>query len=74
MNASSHNYNDIRVVVNAKDNGNTNTRNYTFGIDVTAPTIEVEYDNNDAQNGRYFKADRVATVTVTERNFSSESD
>ena len=73
VNASSHNYNDIRVVVNAKDNaGNTNTRNYTFGIDVTAPTIEVEYDNNDAQNGRYFKADRVATVTVTERNFSSD--
>ena len=73
VNASSHNYNDIRVVVNAKDNaGNTNTRNYTFGIDVTAPTIEVEYDNNDAQNGRYFKADRVATVTVTERNFRSD--
>ena len=73
VNASSHNYNDIRVVVNAKDNaGNTNTRNYTFGIDVTALTIEVEYDNNDAQNGRYFKADRVATVTVTERNFSSD--
>ena len=73
VNASSHNYNDIRVVVNAKDNaGNTNTRNYTFGIDVTAPTIEVEYDNNDVQNGRYFKADRVATVTVTERNFSSD--
>lgn len=37
--------------MNAKDNaGNINTRNYTFGIDVTAPTIEVEYDNNDAQN------------------------
>ena len=73
VNASSHNYNDIRVVVNAKDNaGNTNTRNYTFGIDVTAPTIEVEYDNNDAQNGRYFKAARVATVTVTERNFSPD--
>lgn len=73
VNASSHNDNDIRVVVNAKDNaGNINTRNYTFGIDVTAPTIEVEYDNNDAQNGRYFKADRVATVMVTERNFSSD--
>ena len=73
VNASGHNDNDIRVVVDAKDRaGNTSTRNYTFGIDVTAPVIEVEYDNHDAQNGRYFKADRVATVTVTERNFSPD--
>lgn len=71
--AASHNCNDIRVEVNAKDNaGNTNTRNYIFGIDTTAPVIEVKYDNNDAQNGRYFKAARVATVTVTERNFSPD--
>ena len=71
--AANHNYNDIRVVVNAKDNaGNTNTRNYILGIDTTAPVIEVTYDNNDAQNERYFKESRVATITVTERNFSPD--
>ena len=38
-------------------------------IDTTAPKVEVEYDNNDFLNEKYYKADRIATVTVTERNF-----
>lgn len=40
-----------------------------FTIDKTAPVIQVTYDNNEAQNGNYFAADRVATITVTEHNF-----
>lgn len=68
--AATHNYNDIRVVVTAEDNaGNINNRELRFGIDITKPTIEISFDNNDAQNGKYFKADRVATIVVTERNF-----
>lgn len=68
------NYNSIELTVWAVDNANngiseTNRAVYKFGIDVTAPTIEVSYDNNDAQNEKYFKADRIATVVVTERNF-----
>ncbi|WP_165052647.1 MULTISPECIES: Ig-like domain-containing protein [unclassified Adlercreutzia] len=40
-----------------------------FTIDKTAPTIDVEFDNNDALNGKYYKAARTATVTVTEHNW-----
>lgn len=71
--ASSHNYNDIQVVVNATDNsGNVATpARLAFGIDTTAPTISVKYDNDNAQNGKYFKANRTATITVTERNFDA---
>ena len=40
-----------------------------FTIDLTAPTISVSYDNNDAENGKYFDAPRTATVTIVEHNF-----
>lgn len=42
-----------------------------FTIDKTAPTVTVSYDNNASMNGNYFKADRIATVTVTEHNFDA---
>lgn len=72
--ANTFNYNDVKIYVWAEDNsGNMLTKSeaahYFFGIDITTPTIEVRYDNNDAQNEKYFKADRTATVTITERNF-----
>lgn len=68
------NYNSIVLTVWAVDNANNeiadaNKAIYKFGIDVTAPIIEISYDNNDAENEKYFKADRTATVVVTERNF-----
>ena len=40
-----------------------------FTVDKTAPKIEVSYDNNSVKNGKYFKADRTATITITEHNF-----
>lgn len=40
-----------------------------FTIDKTAPVITVEWDNNDVQNGKYYKAGRTATITVEEHNF-----
>lgn len=71
--AASHNYNNLRVLVTATDNaGFRSTGEYRFGIDITPPTISVTYDNNDAQNEKYFNADRTATVVVTERNFEAE--
>lgn len=42
-----------------------------FTIDKTAPTVTVSYDNNASMNGNYFKADRIATITVTEHNFDA---
>ena len=41
----------------------------SFTIDMTAPVITVNYNNNDAQNDRYFKEPRVATITIKEQNF-----
>ena len=43
-----------------------------FTIDTTKPTITITYDNNEAENGNYYKAPRTATVTVTERNFAPD--
>ena len=42
-----------------------------FTIDKTIPTVSVSYDNNSAQNGNYYKAQRVATIRVTEHNFET---
>lgn len=40
-----------------------------FTIDKTLPVINVSYDNNDVLNGNYYRADRVATITIKEHNF-----
>lgn len=44
-----------------------------FVIDDTAPTVTITFDNNDVKNGMYYAADRIATITVVERNFNNES-
>ncbi|MBQ8802262.1 MAG: hypothetical protein IJZ53_01315 [Tyzzerella sp.] len=43
-----------------------------FVIDNVDPIISVTYDNNNVANGKYYKASRTATVTITERNFRAE--
>lgn len=74
----SGNYNDMVLLIELTDRaGNKSYDYYVFGIDKTAPSIEVEYDNNagDSQSGTgtYFKANRTATITVSERNFNKEN-
>ena len=69
------NSNNIRGYVEFTDRaGHKETEDIIpFSIDKTVPTIKVVYDNNDFktyQGDKYFKADRTATITVTERNFS----
>lgn len=49
--------------------GTVNAKEFT--IDKTLPQISVSYDNNNAQNGKYFNNHRVATVTVREHNFDA---
>ena len=39
-----------------------------FTVEQTDPIIKVTYDNNDALNGNYYKAIRVATVVISEHN------
>lgn len=43
-----------------------------FIIDNTKPLISVEITNSDVLNGKYFAADREATVTVVERFFDKD--
>lgn len=73
IDASRFNSNFVMVEITAEDNaGNvrtTTTKEGAIRIDITAPKIDVSYSNNTADNGTYFKAERVATVTITERNF-----
>ena len=41
-------------------------------IDSVKPEFKVEYSNNEALNTNNYKADRVATLTVTEHNFKAD--
>ncbi len=43
-----------------------------FTIDKTTPLIDVSYDNNSPQNTNYYKEGRMATITITEHNFSAD--
>lgn len=61
---------NIVVYVKTVDNaGNENIKSVKLDIDVTAPVIGIEFDNNTDNNGNtYFDDQRTATVTITERN------
>ena len=71
-----NNSNNIKIEVKLTDRaGNVSTKVETLSIDKTKPTIKIEYDNNNhtTHNGtEFYKANRTATITVTERNFSPE--
>ena len=41
-----------------------------FVIDTTRPVLLLKFDNNDSRNGMYYKAPRMATIELVERNFS----
>ncbi|HBM98597.1 MAG TPA: hypothetical protein DD413_04155 [Ruminococcus sp.] len=65
------NDNDAVSYVNA-DNEDIQAISTEFTIDKTLPTVSVVYDNNNAMNGNYYKADRIATITVAEHNFVAD--
>ncbi len=66
---------DYRFTVDDTDlAGNVADAAYTsedFTIDRTPPVLSVSYDNNSASNGTYYRAARIATITVVEHNFSA---
>ena len=71
VDASKNNSNDIVIRVDAVDwSGNIASNTKELSIDTTKPEAILSYDNNDARNGKYFKADRNLTVTIKERNFN----
>ncbi len=62
--------NDVPVLASYTDNaGHTGQVEQKYNIDITKPTIQVEYDRNSPANGKYYNHTRTATVTITERNF-----
>ena len=72
-----NNSNNIKIEVKLTDRaGNVSTKKETLSIDKTKPTIKIEYDNNNHtthNDTEFFKANRTATITVTERNFNPEN-
>lgn len=70
VNSRLNNSNDVMIRVTAVDNaGNTSSKEEKLKIDVTKPEISVSYNINSPLNGKFYKDNRVATVTIRERNF-----
>lgn len=71
-----NNSNHVALYVQAEDKaGNVTRKVQEIAIDITNPTIALEFDNNNVQNEKYYKEPRTATVTITERseNFDPEN-
>lgn len=69
------NSNDVVVQVTVIDNaGNTSTEEIELSVDKTDPTIEVSMSGVDAdtQYANTYNGDRVATITIQERNFDPD--
>lgn len=67
---------DFTFDIAVKDKAMNSADKFTqqkFTVDKTAPVIDVSFDNNSAKNGNYYKADRTATIKITEYNFNSGS-
>lgn len=67
---------DFTFDIAVKDKAMNSADKFTqqkFTVDKTAPVIDVSFDNNSAKNGNYYKADRIATIKITEHNFNSGS-
>ena len=76
INAEEFNSNNVIVEITAIDNaGNsrsTQTKAGEIQIDATAPKINISYNINNPDSGSYYNADRIATVTIEERNFDAK--
>lgn len=73
VDAGKNNSNNVVIRVTAVDYaGNQSSSEKKIAIDITAPRIEVIYDNNSPSNGKYYNNVRTATVKVYERNFDTD--
>ena len=66
---------DYTVTMEYKDRSDNKMVSYTsphIAIDGDAPVITVIYDNNEAENVNYYKADRTATIVIKEHNFRAD--
>lgn len=73
VDSTKNNSNDVVIEVYAEDNSlNSSKDKVSIKVDITAPVIDIKYNNNNADSQKYYKEDRIATVIVTERNFNAE--
>ncbi|MCD8217410.1 MAG: hypothetical protein LUD01_05100 [Clostridiales bacterium] len=73
ISSAANNENDVSVDASYVSNtGYTGSVQQKYNIDITKPTIEVTWDNNNASNETYYNAARTATVVITERNFDPD--
>lgn len=73
--ASENNENNLLLELKAMDNAGYETTVVApqpIHIDTTLPKITVEYDNHEVLHEKYYKKERIATVSVEERNFDPE--
>lgn len=64
--------NEASIEVTALDRaGNKKTSIQIMKIDVTAPEIEITFDQEEPVGDRFFITDRMAAITVTEKNFDA---
>lgn len=76
--AADNNSDNVKVTFTVTDNaGNTTETVVNLMIDITAPVVSVQYDNNNGDatfaNGVYYNANRTATITVKERHFDENN-
>ncbi len=45
---------------------------YGFTIDNTPPKVDIQLENKNALNGKYYNAKQTAVITVTEKNFDED--
>lgn len=64
-----HKTEDDKVAYVNDENEDIRSISNAFTVDNLDPTITVAYDNNSAQNDKFFKNDRTATITIVEHNF-----
>lgn len=73
VDSSLNNSNDVVIEIYAEDNAlNSSKDSVAIKIDITAPAINISYNDNNPDSEKYYKNDRVATIVVTERNFNAE--
>ncbi len=67
--------NSIEASLKMTDNAGytKKAKSKTFSVDSTPPKVFVEYDNNEAYNGKFYKEKRYATIHVIDANFSAEN-
>lgn len=64
--------NEASIEVTALDRaGNKTTSTQIMKIDVTAPEIKITFDQEEPVGDRFFTTDRMAAITVTEKNFDA---